>query len=115
MTFMFFAQMFLIVMGMAGMFVNMSMLSLQLVSSGTVVPNQMLSGFYQAIAHYLPATYSVEGLMNLQFGGIHTLYDVGLLIVFSICSVCIGLAVTMLKKQVKPIEIVETAKASYQS
>ncbi len=111
MTFMFFAQMFLMVMGMAGMFVNMAMLSLQLVSSGTIVPKQMLSGFYQVMAHFLPATYSVEGLMNLQFGGIHTLYDVELLIVFSIVSMCIGFAATMLKKQEKPSEVIETAIA----
>lgn len=115
MTFMFFAQMILIVVGMAGMFVNMAVLSVQLVSSGTIVPKQMLSGFYQAIAHYLPATYSVEGLMNLQFGGTHTLYNAGMLIVFTIGSVGIGFAVTMLKKQAKPIGIAETDKGSYQS
>jgi YhgE/Pip-like protein len=113
MTFMFFAQMFLMVMGMAGMFVNMSILSLQLVSSGTIVPKQMLSGFYQWIAHFLPATYSVEGLMNLQFGGIHTMYDVGMLIVFSLSSVCIGFAATMLKKQNNnAVEVKEIGKSS---
>jgi YhgE/Pip-like protein len=112
MTFMFFAQMFLMVMGMAGMFVNMSMLSLQLVSSGTIVPKEMLSGFYQGVAHFLPATYSVEGVMNLQFGGIHTLHDAGLLIVFSLSSVCIGFAATMLKKPIKPAGVIEAAEVS---
>ncbi|MEK0317254.1 YhgE/Pip domain-containing protein [Cohnella sp. 56] len=67
-TFMFFAQMFLIALGMAGMFANMAMLSLQLVTSGTIVPRQMLSAFYQSLGHYLPATYAVEGLMDLGFG-----------------------------------------------
>ncbi|MDG0793986.1 ABC transporter permease [Cohnella ginsengisoli] len=67
-TFMFFAQMFLIALGMAGMFANMAMLSLQLVTSGTIVPRQMLSAFYESLGHYLPATYAVEGLMDLGFG-----------------------------------------------
>lgn len=112
MTFMFFAQTFLMVMGMAGMFVNMSMLSLQLVSSGTIVPKQMLSGFYQEMAHFLPASYSVEGFMNLQFGGIQTLHDIGLLVVFSLGSLLIGFAATMLKKQKKQAGSAETVPSA---
>ncbi|UUZ83422.1 SNG1 family protein [Paenibacillus sp. P26] len=40
MTFMFFSQMFLIVFGMAGMLFNIIMLSVQLVSSGAMVPRE---------------------------------------------------------------------------
>ncbi|KIL40968.1 hypothetical protein SD70_10100 [Gordoniibacillus kamchatkensis] len=109
-TFMFFAQMFLIVFGMAGMFLNMAMLSLQLVTSGTIVPRQMLSGFYQWLGQYLPATYAVEGIMNLQFGGIHTGKDVWKLVAATVCSVLIALAVTALKKQNKPQPALEAAK-----
>lgn len=98
-TFMFFAQMFLVVFGMAGMFLNMAMLSMQLVTSGTIVPLQMLNGFYQWLGHFLPATYSVEGIMNLQFGGNHTDRDVLLLLVTLLCSLAITAAVTAIKKQ----------------
>ncbi|GAA3405316.1 YhgE/Pip domain-containing protein [Paenibacillus hodogayensis] len=96
-TFMLLAQTVLMVFGMAGMLINMALLSLQLVTSGTIVPSQMLSGTYRALAHIMPATYSVEGIMNIQFGGTDTLHDVGLLLAFSGASVLIGLAATLWK------------------
>jgi YhgE/Pip-like protein len=99
MTFMFIAQMFLLIMGMPGMFINMALLSLQLVSSGTIVPKEMLSTTYQAIAQYLPASYSVEGFMNLQFGGLGTPQDVGLLIVFSAVSLAVSVIAALLRKK----------------
>ena len=68
-TFMFFAQMFLILLGNAGMFLNIIMLSTQLVSSGAIVPRELLGSFYNRVSDYLPATYAVEGIMNLLFGG----------------------------------------------
>ncbi|MFD0693937.1 YhgE/Pip domain-containing protein [Paenibacillus sp. GCM10027628] len=111
-TFMFFAQMFLIVVGMAGMFINMAMLSLQLVTSGTIVSRQMLSDFYQGFGQYLPATYAVEGIMNLQFGGIHTDKDVWTLLVTILGSVSITLLVTALKKQEKPKKVSEGAQSA---
>ncbi|UUZ90428.1 DUF3533 domain-containing protein [Paenibacillus sp. P25] len=61
MTFMFFSQMFLIVFGMAGMLFNIIMLSVQLVSSGAMVPRELLGGFYHTLSEYLPATYAVRG------------------------------------------------------
>lgn len=98
MTFMFVAQMFLLLLGMAGMFVNMAMLSLQLVTSGTIVPRDMLSDFYHVLGTYLPATYAVDGLFNLGFGGIHTRQDVEVLILIMLCSMMIGFAAIFLKK-----------------
>jgi YhgE/Pip-like protein len=68
-TFMFFAQMFLILLGNAGMLLNIIMLSTQLVSSGAMVPRELLSSFYNRVSEYLPATYAVEGNMDLLFGG----------------------------------------------
>jgi YhgE/Pip-like protein len=68
-TFMFFSQMFLILFGMAGMLLNIMSLSLQLVSSGAMVPRELLGSFYYRLSEYMPATYAVEGSMNLLFGG----------------------------------------------
>ncbi|MFC0212302.1 YhgE/Pip domain-containing protein [Paenibacillus chartarius] len=68
-SFMFFAQMFLILFGNAGMILNIIMLSAQLVSSGAMVPRELLNGFYHGISTYLPATYAVEGNMDILFGG----------------------------------------------
>ncbi|CAN7763872.1 ABC transporter permease [Paenibacillus sp. LjRoot153] len=109
-TFMFFAQMFLMAMGMAGMFLNMAVLSLQLVTSGTIVPKQMLSGFYQWLGQFLPATYAVEGIMNLQFGGVNTDKDIWTLFVTSLICVIISLVVTILKKQEKSLKVSEASK-----
>ncbi|WP_438349415.1 YhgE/Pip domain-containing protein [Paenibacillus sp. FA6] len=111
-TFMFFAQMFLLVLGMAGMLANMAMLSLQLVTSGTIVPREMLSDFYQSLGQLLPATYAVEGLMNLGFGGIDTHKDVLALLVTLLCSVGVGLVVTLIKKQKGSSESVEHIKST---
>lgn len=99
MTFMFFSQMFLIVFGMAGMLFNISMLSIQLVSSGAMVPRELLGGFYFTISQYLPATYAVEGAMNLLFGGPGTARDIGALaLIMTVCA-AVGLLATGLRKE----------------
>ncbi|GIP23484.1 YhgE/Pip domain-containing protein [Paenibacillus sp. J22TS3] len=100
-TFMLFAQMFLIVFGMAGMLVNVTMLSVQLVSSGAMVPRQLLSSTYQSIGEFLPASYAVEGLMNLQFGGPAIGPEVLALLVISLVSVGISLLAVTLKRAPK--------------
>ncbi|WP_214627978.1 YhgE/Pip domain-containing protein [Paenibacillus agaridevorans] len=68
-TFMFVSQMFLYVFGMAGMLFNIMLLSVQLVSSGAMVPRELLSDFYTGLSKLLPATYAVDGNMNILFGG----------------------------------------------
>ena len=68
-TFMFVSQLFLIVFGMAGMLFNIMLLSAQLVSSGAMMPRELLSDFYNGLSWFFPATYAVEGSMNLLFGG----------------------------------------------
>ncbi|ULO09549.1 ABC transporter permease [Paenibacillus sp. 19GGS1-52] len=68
-TFMIVTQTFLVLFGMAGMLINILMLSVQLVSSGAMMPRELLSGFYIHVGNVFPATYAVEGLMNLLFGG----------------------------------------------
>lgn len=67
--FMSFAQIFLLLFGNAGMLFNILVLSAQLVSSGAMVPRELLSGFYVELSRYLPATHAVEGGMNILFGG----------------------------------------------
>lgn len=111
-TFMFFAQMFLIVFGMTGMFINMVMLSLQLVTSGTIVPREMLSDFYQWLGQFLPATYAVEGVMNLGFGGVHTQKDVWALLITLLCCVSVGLIITLIKKGEASLESDNRIKAT---
>lgn len=71
-VFMFVSQLFLYLFGMAGMLLNIMALSAQLVSSGAMVPRELLSDFYSGLGDLLPATYAVEGTMNLLFGGTGT-------------------------------------------
>ncbi|ULL18756.1 DUF3533 domain-containing protein [Paenibacillus sp. H1-7] len=89
-TFMLFSQLFLLAFGMAGMLFNIAMLSVQLVSSGAMVPRELLSSFYLTLSDYLPATYAVEGMMNILFGGPGAGSDAGALAIIAL--VCGGLA-----------------------
>ncbi len=67
--FMFVAQLFILWFGMAGMLLNIITLSTQLVTSGAMIPRELLPDFYAALGQFLPATYAVEGSMDLLFGG----------------------------------------------
>jgi YhgE/Pip-like protein len=100
-TFMFVSQLFLIVFGMGGMLFNIMLLSAQLVSSGAMMPRELLSDFYNGLSWFFPATYAVEGSMNLLFGG-PDIGDaaVGLLLVLAVATV-LGIAATAVRKSPK--------------
>jgi YhgE/Pip-like protein len=85
-AFMSMAQIFLLLFGPSGMVFNIILLSAQLVSSGAMVPRELLSGFYRSLGDVMPATYAVEGLMDLLFGGPSVAgVSVSLSIVIAIC------------------------------
>ncbi|MBD0383704.1 YhgE/Pip domain-containing protein [Paenibacillus sedimenti] len=92
------AQMFLTLFGNAGMLFNIAMLSLQLVSSGAIVPRELLSGFYHTLSEAFPATYAVNGLMNILFGGPAVGKEVGFLFMISGVALVIDVIVVVLKK-----------------
>jgi uncharacterized phage infection (PIP) family protein YhgE len=98
-TFLSMAQIFLLWFGPAGMFFNILALSVQLVTSGAMVPRELLSDFYLFVSDYLPATYAVEGLMNLLFGGPDVNDDAGALAVISAVAVFAGAAAVALKQK----------------
>ncbi len=68
-AFLCLAQVFVILFGNIGMVFNICALSLQLVTSGVLVPKTMLSEGYQQIAALLPATYGADGYYTIIFGG----------------------------------------------
>jgi uncharacterized phage infection (PIP) family protein YhgE len=68
-TFLFLAQVPFFIVGDAGGWVNIAMLSIQLLSSGSTIPRELLSNFYQNVSNFLPATYAVDGIMKLVTGG----------------------------------------------
>jgi len=68
-AFLCLAQAFIIVFGNLGMIFNICALSIQLVTSGVLVPQEMLSDFYNKLASLLPATYGADGYFTIIFGG----------------------------------------------
>ena len=68
-AFLSLAQVFVIAFGNLGMVFNICALSLQLVTSGVLVPKTMLSEGYKQVAAMLPATYGADGYYTIIFGG----------------------------------------------
>lgn len=97
-TFMFFSQFFLILFGPAGSVFNIIALSLQLVSSGAMVPRELLNGFYSGLGQYLPATYAVKGIMSVQLGGPGVQAAAGTIAIILVAAIALSLLVTLLKK-----------------
>ncbi|NGZ76649.1 YhgE/Pip domain-containing protein [Saccharibacillus alkalitolerans] len=111
-TFMFVAQMFLFLFGMAGMLFNILVLSVQLVSSGAMMPRELLPDFYQAIGSIFPATYAVEGLMNTLFGGTGIAGDVTALVMILAVALALIVFSTSLRRDKAPVPpIVAAAEA----
>lgn len=101
-AFLFFSQLFLLLLGNAGMLLNIIALSAQLVSSGAMVPRELLNGFYRGLGDYLPATYAVEGNMNLLFGGPGAAGASWSLLLIVLITAVLGLLVTVLRKETAP-------------
>jgi len=100
-TFMFTAQIFLLLFGVPGMLFNIILLSLQLVSSGAMVPRELLNDFYSGLSLLMPATYAVEGMMNILFGGPGIGAIVSHLLIILGTVIVLGLAAVALKKSSK--------------
>ncbi|MFJ7406384.1 MULTISPECIES: YhgE/Pip domain-containing protein [unclassified Lysinibacillus] len=88
-AFLCLAQVFVIVFGNLGMVFNICALSLQLVTSGVLVPNAMLSDFYHRLASLLPATYGADGYYTIIFGGSSES------LIHNSCSLAMIIAVTL--------------------
>lgn len=102
-TFMFFSQFFLILLGPAGSLLNIIALSLQLVSSGAMVPRELLNGFYSGLGQYLPATYAVKGILSVQLGGPGVLQASMVLVIIFVIVLALSILVTLLKKAAAPV------------
>ncbi|MEK5037590.1 YhgE/Pip domain-containing protein [Sporosarcina sp. FSL K6-3457] len=68
-SFLSLAQVFVLAFGNLGMIFNILALSLQLVTSGVLVPTALLSDGYAKVASWLPATYGADGYYTIIFGG----------------------------------------------
>src|SRR5690625_7022887 len=63
------SQVFVMLFGHIGMNFYIALTAIQLVSSGAIVPRELLSSFYQGISKVLPATYGVNSYFSLIYGG----------------------------------------------
>lgn len=97
-TFILVSQLFLLLFGMAGMALNIMMLAAQLVTSGAIMPRELLPEFYGLISQSFPATYAVEGAMNLLFGGPSAGPAILNLTVILTAALVLGTAATAIRK-----------------
>ncbi|WP_212935846.1 YhgE/Pip domain-containing protein [Bacillus hominis] len=95
-TFLSLTQMFITVFGNVGMIFNIISLSLQLVSSGVIVPHEMLSKTYQIIGELFPATYAANGYYTIIFGGVNLEKNIiSLLFVILVTQSVAGIAIVI--------------------
>ncbi|MEW4371144.1 YhgE/Pip domain-containing protein [Paenibacillus kandeliae] len=111
-TFMFVAQMFLFVFDMAGMLFNILILSVQLVSSGAMMPRELLPTFYHVLGSAFPATYAVQGLMNILFGGNGTGAACLALVLIFVVALIIIVVSTYFRRDRMPVSPVVAAAES---
>lgn len=99
-AFLCLAQAFIIIFGNLGMIFNICALSMQLVTSGALVPQAMLSDFYNKLASLLPATYGADGYFTIIFGGStdHLMSDCSSLGMIIAVTLTISTIVIALKK-----------------
>ncbi len=97
--------------GNIGMIFNIALTASQLVSSGAIVPRELLSSFYQGLGDLLPATYGVNSYFSLIYGGGNVLLDMKYLsiIIASLLVVTIfGKIIQHLWKRLQPIRTTES-------
>ncbi|CAM4391480.1 YhgE/Pip domain-containing protein [Paenibacillus xylanexedens] len=97
-SFLFMAQLSLLLLGNAGAWLNSALLPLLMLSSGSTIPRDVMPEFYQVIGHYLPATYAVEGMMNLVLGGNGIGRDAMLLAVIGGVTLTLGALCTWIRR-----------------
>ncbi|MEJ9116046.1 ABC transporter permease [Bacillus paramobilis] len=100
-AFLSLTQMFIAVFGNAGMIFNIISLSLQLVSSGVIVPHEMLSKTYQTIGELFPATYAANGYYTIIFGGVSLEKNIISLLVIILVTQSVAVITVSIKGIVK--------------
>jgi len=98
-TFLSITQMFVAVFGNVGMVLNIITMATQLVSSGAMVPRELLSDFYLKIGSLLPATYGADGYFSLVFGGGNLIKDAFSLLLITGILLLVTAVSTLFKKQ----------------
>lgn len=101
-SFLSFAQTSLILFGNAGIIINIAAMALQLVSSGAMVPRELLNDFYYKIGNLLPATYGASGYFSTVFGG-KISSDFSALLLLTCILIAISSVVSLWQNKQKPV------------
>ncbi|MCL6459000.1 MAG: ABC transporter permease [Gorillibacterium sp.] len=96
------AQLSMLLLGEAGAWLNVGLLSLQMVSSGATIPREVLSPFYIWIGQFFPAQYAVDGMMDLIIGGSGLWLDVLALIYIGVICTLLSVILTTIRRDLKP-------------
>lgn len=97
-SFMYVAQIATLLFGPRGILANLLVLIISIVSSGAIVPPQLLSAYFLGLRRILPGTYAVNGTFNVLFGGTGTREDVVRLFSILIVSILLGALVVLVKR-----------------
>lgn len=95
------AQLSLVLFGDAGAWINIGLLSIQMLSSGATIPREILSPFYIGIGRIFPAKYAVDGMLDLVIGGQGIGQDVLALFYIAIVCTLITAAATAVRRAPK--------------
>ena len=95
------AQLSLVLFGDAGAWINIGLLSIQMLSSGASIPREILSPFYIWIGQIFPARYAVDGMLDLVIGGQGIRQDVLALFYVAIACTLITVVVTAVRQAPK--------------
>ncbi|OKP97646.1 YhgE/Pip domain-containing protein [Paenibacillus sp. P46E] len=106
------AQLSLVLFGDAGAWMNIGLLSIQMLSSGATIPREILSPFYVWIGQFFPARYAVDGMLDLVIGGQGIRHDVLALVYIAIACTLLSALVTVVRRAPKKIPVEAASPAS---
>ncbi|MDO3412195.1 ABC transporter permease [Saccharibacillus sp. CPCC 101409] len=92
------AQLGLLLLGEMGAWLNIALLSLQMLSSGATIPRDVLPPFYHAVGRFFPAYHAVNGIMDLVIGGSGLARSAGMLALIGAAGIALSLFATALRR-----------------
>jgi uncharacterized phage infection (PIP) family protein YhgE len=96
---MILAQFSLLLLGDAGAWLNIALLSIQMLASGATIPRDVLSPFYSWIGPFSPAYYAVDGMLDLVIGGKGVWQDMFYLLCIGAAIAALSMILTFIRKE----------------
>jgi uncharacterized phage infection (PIP) family protein YhgE len=96
---MILAQFSLLLLGDAGAWLNIALLSIQMLASGATIPRDVLSPFYSWIGPFSPAYYAVDGMLDLVIGGSGVWQDMFYLLCIGAAIAVLSMILTFIRKE----------------